>query len=169
MKQNIPSDFFIAKECIYNFPPFQVSSPIPYEDNAEYGACTFILNNRLIHFRTAKITPTKTGQFVTLWKRTGNSPIQPFDVNDSFDFFIINVKSNNHRGQFIFSKNILLKKGIISQNQKGGKRAIRVYPPWDQTTNSQAIKTQKWQLDYFLDMSSNIEIDFLKAKKLYDL
>jgi len=40
-------------------------------ESAEYCAYTFDLNNRRITFRLAKITPTKIGQFVTLWKRIG--------------------------------------------------------------------------------------------------
>ena len=166
MNHNIPSDFFIAKERIYNSIPFQGSDPIPYEDNAEYGACTFILNDHSIHFRIAKITPTKIGQFVTLWKRVDNNPIQPFDFNDPFEFFIISVRKDHQIGQFIFSKDLLVTKGVISKNNKNGKRAIRVYPPWDQTQNPQATRTQKWQLDYFINLSSSHEIDSLKIKKL---
>ncbi|RYE38879.1 MAG: MepB domain containing protein, partial [Sphingobacteriales bacterium] len=38
---------------------------------------------------------------------------------------------------------------ILSGNGKNGKRGFRVYPPWDLTENSQARKTQQWQLEYF--------------------
>lgn len=168
MNQNIPSDFFIAYKRIYNLKPFQCSYPVSYKENSDYGACTFVLNGRSIQFRTAKITPTKTGQFVTLWKRIGNNPIQSFDYDDDFDLFVISVSKDNHTGQFIFSKAILYAKDIISKNNIGGKRAIRVYPPWDKTTSPQATRTQKWQLDYFLDLSSQ-NIDLAKASQLYGL
>jgi hypothetical protein len=30
---------------------------------------------------------------------------------------------------------------------------IRVYPIWDKPTSKQALKTQLWQLSYFVNMS----------------
>jgi len=50
---------------------------------------------------------------------------------------------------------------------KGGKRARRVYPPWDTALNRQAQKTQKCQVEHFLDMSQNNEIDFSRVQMLY--
>ena len=115
----------------------------------------------------SKITPTKIGQFVTLWKRFGKGPIQPYDISDSVDFFIINTRKDDHCGQFIFPKSVLCQHDIFSINGHGGKRAIRVYPPWDIVENRQAEKTQKWQVAYFLDMPKNNEIDLNRAKMLY--
>lgn len=40
--------------------------------SSEYGACRLGLDDYTIVFRVAKTTPTKIGQFVTIWKR----PIQ---------------------------------------------------------------------------------------------
>ncbi len=118
-------------------------------------------------FRQAKITPTKIGQFVTLWKRNSiKNVIEPFEVSDDIDLFVINVKTENRFGQFVFPKSILIEKGIITV-KKEGKRAIRVYPKWDLTENKQAIKTQKWQLDYFLDIPINRNLDINKAEFLY--
>lgn len=51
-----------------------------------------------------------------------------------------------------FQKNVLLQRDIVSDQGKGGKRAIRVYPPWDKPTSNQAQKTQQWQLEYFLEV-----------------
>jgi hypothetical protein len=42
-----------------------------------------------------------------------------------------------------------------------------VYPPWDVAVNKQAKKTQKWQLEYFLEVPKNSEIDLTRAKLLY--
>ncbi|MFQ6421766.1 MULTISPECIES: MepB family protein [unclassified Bacillus (in: firmicutes)] len=50
-----------------------------------------------------------------------------------------------------------------------GKRAIRVYPPWDKTTSRQAQKTQAWQLEYFLEIPVNRPIDCVRAQMLYSL
>jgi hypothetical protein len=61
----------------------------------------------------------------------------------------------------------LFSKGVFSGNNKDGKRAIRVYPPWDVTTSKQAQQTQQWQLKYFLEIPAANEIDLTLAKRLY--
>lgn len=121
-------------------------------ESQEYEACSFELGPYSIKYRKAKITPTKVGQFVTFWKRNGKGPILPYDGEDPFDFFIVGTHTHMHSGQFIFPKRLLLEKKILSQNGKGGKRAIRIYPPWDVTTSSQAKQTQKWQFPYFFKL-----------------
>ncbi|HLF51966.1 MepB family protein [Flavobacterium sp.] len=163
----IHSDLIAAKELVYDICNFDCTQPLKEAESAEYGAYEFGLNGQSVKFRTAKITPTKTGQFVTLWKRNGKGPIQPYDVSDSVDLFIISTRKDNFFGQFIFPKSILCEQGIISNNAKEGKRAIRVYPPWDITTSKQAQKTQKWQLDYFLEIPDNGIIDIDRSKMLY--
>ena len=56
---------------------------------------------------------------------------------------------------------------IVSTDLIKGKRAIRVYPPWDEVTSKQAQKTQKWQLDYFIDITTNEKLDLECTKALY--
>ena len=136
-------------------------------EGKEYMAYEFKINQLFVKYREAKITPTKIGQFVTLWKRNKKGPIEPFEVSDNIDLFIISTRKGKQFGQFIFPKSILHKMGILSDKNKEGKRAIRVYPPWDQAENKQAIKTQQWQLNYFLELSSNTAIDFTKVNKLF--
>ena len=118
-------------------------------ENKEYGACDFILNNKKVKFRIAKITPKKIGQFVALYKRNKEGITCPYNDSDDFDLLIIHVQSNANSGQFIFPKNILIQKGIIAENGVGGKRAFRVYPSWDLVNNNQALQSQQWQLNYF--------------------
>ena len=131
-------------------------------ESQEYGACTFTLNNQLITFRVAKITPTKIGQFVTLWKRAGNGPIMPFDMADPIDLFIISVRYEHHFGQFVFPKELLWQKGFVSKDGIGGKRAMRVYPPWNITDSPQAKKTQAWQLQYFVEIQPILDVITIK-------
>ena len=64
------------KNHVYIPNGFKCSEPIMDAESAEYGACTFTLNDLSIRFRIAKITPTKVGQFVTLWERIVRSFIQ---------------------------------------------------------------------------------------------
>lgn len=47
--------------------------------------------------------------------------------------------------------------------------AIRVYPSWDKPTSKQAIDTQKWQLPYFVDMSTLNQTSIDKIIELYSL
>ena len=57
-----------------------------------------------IQHRVSKITPTKNGQFVTLWKRNQNGITEPFDINDEIDFIIITVKKWRKPWAIYFSK-----------------------------------------------------------------
>lgn len=138
-------------------------------ESEEYAASEFKMNDLNIKFRVANITPTKIGQFVTIWKRIGSGPIQPFDMTDPFDLVVISVRTSEHFGQFVFPKLVLYEKGIVSKDGKGGKRAIRVYPPWDMTDNKQAIKTQKWQVPYFFEIAPNGKADVSRVRKLFFL
>jgi hypothetical protein len=152
---------------IYNKLNFEVSDYQNELESQEYDACRFKLNGLLIISRTAKITPKKIGQFVTFWKRPNQGEIAPLDDTDNFDFYIINVSSKIRIGQFVFPKSILIKKGIISTEKKEGKRGFRVYPSWDLPLSKQAQKTQKWQLDYFYEISDSNELE--KVVALYKI
>ena len=146
---------------------FKLANFFIEKESQEYGACRFEINGLLVIGRNAKITSKKIGQFVTVWKRDGKGTTQPFDILDKFDFFVINIQSDDFFGQFVFPKSILIKEGIISSNSKNGKRGFWLYPPWDKPKNKQAEKTQKWQLKYFLSIDDNETIDIKRAKLLY--
>ncbi len=151
----------IYDKCSLNISDFKIET-----ESKAYNACQFQLNGLNILSRNAKITPKKAGQFVTFWKRKGNGPIAPFDENDQIDFYIVNVRTENEFGQFVFPKSILIKKGIISTKKKEGKRAFRVYPNWDTVKNKQAERTQKWQLNYFYQINSSTDLQ--KVNELYN-
>ncbi len=70
---------------------------------------------------------------------------------------MVKVQRNKREGLFTIPKETLIQQGIISTSIKEGKRAFRVYPIWDETTNKQAAKSQKWQLDFFIEISEEIE------------
>ncbi|MDI6034725.1 MepB family protein [Flavobacterium sp. LB2P84] len=165
----IPENLIETKELVFDKCGFELRNLEIEKESTEYSACKFDLNTVKILFRVSKITPTKIGQFVTFWKRSENGPIEPYAVSDAIDFFIINTKSNDKFGQFIFPKSVLSQQGIISTNLKEGKRGIRVYPPWDLTMSKQAQKTQKWQLECFLEIPLNKSVNLDRAKKLYGI
>jgi hypothetical protein len=157
----------IAKELVYDKCGFILTSPRLDAESKAYGACSFELNGKTVQYRVAKITPTKTGQFVTIWKRNSDGITEPFSISDDIDFIIISTRSACNFGQFIFPKSVLANKGIITQNSKAGKRGIRVYPPWDITTNKQAQQTQIWQTKYFLTIKEDEPIDLDLINKLF--
>jgi len=164
---SIQSDLKIVKELVYDKCGFDLTNLKQNLESAEYGAYSFELKGRTIQYRVSKITPTKTGQFVTIWKRNKDGITEPFDISDDIDFIIITSKSGDNFGQFIFPKSVLADNGIITRNGKEGKRGIRVYPPWDIAKNKQAIKTQSWQTKYFLTIKNYNSTDLDLTKKLF--
>jgi hypothetical protein len=121
----------IVKELVYDKCNFGFTNWEPHFESTKYAACSFTLQDKLIEYRVSKITSTKIGQFVIIWKRNKKGITTPFDIQDDLDFIIITSKSGHHLGQFIFPKEVLANQGIISANGKEGKRGIRVYRIWD--------------------------------------
>src|SRR5690554_7858990 len=101
------------------------------KESQEYCAHDFRLGERKVKFRTARITATKTGQFVAIWKRNEAGITEPLDSSDTIDFLIIATKKESAFGCFIFPKAVLLEKKIMSNSGSSGKRGMRVYPTWD--------------------------------------
>ncbi len=142
--------------------------PLFEAESSEYGACRFGLADYSVAFRVAKTTPTKVGQFVTTWKRPKSGDhILPLDDNDEVDFLIVSVFDETHRRQFIFSKRLMIKKGIMSIRGRGGKLAFRVYPPWTNPRAKAAIKTQSWQLKHFLPIKQDGTADSRQVHQLF--
>ncbi|MES2691607.1 MAG: MepB family protein [Bacteroidota bacterium] len=166
-KETLHDNFYTIKKNVYDPCGLTVAQLNAESESREYGACTFKLNEKKIVFRVSRITPAKTGQFVTIWKRNHEGITEPFSENDEFDFVVISSRRDDHFGQFVFSKQVLIEKGIITSNQKEGKRGIRVYPPWDKPTSRQAEKTQAWQTVYFLPVPDDGTADLALARKLY--
>jgi len=164
MKREEPSNIVIdsfqeLKQRIFDVNSFQVTEPEPEKESQAYDACRFEINQLKVVYRSAKITPTKIGQFVTLWKRISNGPIQPYDCEDLIDIVIINAQAGHNLGQFVFPKSVLLEKGIFSTGTKEGKRGFRVYPPWDRATSPQAIEHRPGSCHiFFLTASPLISI-----------
>lgn len=165
-ENSLSTDLKFAKALVYDKCGFAMTNLKLNSEGEAYGACTFQLNANKIEYRVSKITPTKTGQFVAIWKRNMAGITAPFHVLDDIDFFIITSKNCDNFGQFIFPKSVLAAKGIISTKDKGGKRGIRVYPPWDIVTNKQAERSQKWQTQYFLTIKDDKSIDLSLIKRL---
>lgn len=165
----IANDLITAKELVYDKCGLDVTAVKAATESTEYAACSCSIGGMPILHRSAKITPKKIGQFVTLWKRNSKGITEPFSCSDAFYYIIISAKSGDNFGQFIFPKSVLLEKGMVSGNGKEGKRGIRVYPPWDKPTSKQAEKTQQWQIQYFLEIKEDQTTDLERAKRLFGI
>ncbi len=120
------------------------------KESIEYKACHFKCKQKKIIFRRAKVTPKKVGQFVTLWKRNTNGPIQPYTTKDPIDLCIIELIDKNKIGYFFFDKHVLDENGILAGKYKG-KLGFRIYPKWMKPENKQALATQRWQMPHFYE------------------
>ncbi|WP_338674325.1 MepB family protein [Streptomyces sp. SCSIO 30461] len=161
------NDLLAAKALVYDPSGFVCSLPAPEPESAEYAACSFALDDRSVRFRAAKTTPAKAGQFVTVWQRSEEGPIRPFDADDGVDLFVISSRDGDGFGQFVFPCRVLCERNIVSGEGSGGKRGFRVYPPWVTAANRQARSTQAWQVDYFLDLGQDGPADPTLAHALY--
>ncbi|WP_330231719.1 MepB family protein [Nocardia sp. NBC_00508] len=137
--------------------------------NAEYGAFFSRVGRGSVRYRVGKLTPAKVGLFVTVWRRAADGSTEPFAAEDGDDLLVITAREGLRFGQFVFPRTALVEHGIVSLAGRGGKRGFRVYPPWSATQNSQAMRSQKWQCDYFLDLDDAQEVDLQKASRLYDM
>ncbi|MFF3624913.1 MepB family protein [Streptomyces sp. NPDC002467] len=160
-------DLLAAKALVYDPSGFTCSVPVPEPESAEYGACAYTLDGRTVRFRVAKTTPTKVGQFVTVWQRSEQGPIRPFDADDGVDLFVVSSRDDDGFGQFVFPREVLCERDIVSRNGSGGKRGFRVYPPWVTTTSRQAHGTQAWQVNYFFALGQEGPADLASAHALY--
>ena len=147
---------------------FSIQNIVIEKECLEYKGYQFEYNNKKFLFRKSKTTPTKKGQFVTVWKRTPAGPIAPFDQNDAIDFVIILSESPNFSGFFIFSAKVLLAQAIFSTKEKEGKRAFRVYLPNEKLESKQALKTQQWQADFFIEKIAIDCFDLEQVQKLLE-
>ncbi|KIA92605.1 hypothetical protein OC25_16320 [Pedobacter kyungheensis] len=163
---DIPPVLLAAIKNCYHPSGYQIKNYQKEPESQEYYAATFELNELKIKHRQAKITPAKTGQFVTIWKRSEKGITEPFDASDDFDLLIISVCNGELQGQFIFPKKVLIAQKIVTQDKNTGKRGIRVYPPWDMVSSKQALKSQQWQTSYFLFVSNQHPLAISSAKKL---
>ncbi|MFG2990423.1 MepB family protein [Streptomyces sp. NPDC048257] len=169
----VHADLVAAKALVYDPCGFTCSQPVPEAEGAEYAAHTFTLDGLAVRFRSARTTPTKAGQFVTVWKRSPAGPIAPFDAADPVDLFVIGTRDGQRFGQFVLPLEALRRHGVVSTDGSGGKRAFRIYPPWVTTTNRQAGAAQAWQLEHFLrldgggDGNGDGPVDLARARELY--
>lgn len=142
-----------------------------------YQSLRFALQNETsIRQRLGHKTPTKAGYFVVAWQKGIDTKTNiPYSYDESPDLFIVSILDDDDdafQGQFVFPRTILQQQNILSSPSSSGKMAFRVYPPWCDELNKQALKTQQWQTEFFihLPLATTIEQqDIDKIKQLYSI
>lgn len=147
----------------------EFSGAVTEATNSEYGAIVAEIGCGTARFRVGKVTPTKVGLFVTVWRRAGDGSTEPFAAEDGTDVLVVTVREGKRFGEFVFPTSALAEHGIVSTAGRGGKRGFRVYPPWSVTATGQASRSQAWQCEFFLDLHDARRIDLVRARRLYDL
>lgn len=161
-----PDSFGVTQSKVFEPLGLVAGAWRPEPESNAYAVGVFELNGAEVRYRDARTTPKKAGQFVTLWVRSPTGPIRPFDLADPVALFIVSVRAEEGFGQFVLPKRVLQREGVVSVGGIGGKRALRVYPPWDTAPSRQAEWSQAWQGVYFLDLGRR-GIDLPRAKALY--
>jgi hypothetical protein len=164
---NVHPELLLTKSLMFDRIGLSCSAAVAETESAEYGAYALTINGRSARFRVAKTTPTKVGLFVTVWQRSEAGPIRPFDCEDGVDLVIITARQTPYFGHFVFPQSELITRGVMSRKQIGGKRALRVYPPWVSTTSPQARATQRWQVEFFLHLDETAGFDEERARLLF--
>lgn len=131
-----------------------ISSMQMMSEKNEYNACTFMLGDKRVIYREAKVTPKKIGLFVAIWKRNDTRVTVPYHVDDEFGYMMIAVKTDTEIGYFLYSKEVLGNLGIISTDVKEGKCGMRIYPTLEEGMNKQALKTYYSQLSSYHNLLS---------------
>lgn len=135
--------------------------------NEKYESFNFQFDGIKFKSRLAKKTPKKAGYFFAIWCKDDTYNNRPFNTKEFEDKLIVNILDKSKKGIFVFPKNLLADKRIISTEESRGKMAMRVYPSWENKLNKTAYKTQQWQIEYFIDFSSGFDED--RVKELYSL
>ncbi|HDL0563398.1 TPA: MepB family protein [Staphylococcus aureus] len=119
--------------------------------NQDYEALTFSFKEETYQSRLAKKTPTKAAYFVTCWTKDENNCNQPYSKEAFVDYLMIIVIDEELSGYFLFPRELLVEKGILTTFEHKGKMAFRVYPKWCNQLNKRTEQTQNWQCKYFFE------------------
>ena len=128
--------------------------PDPHPEARAYAGCSFRLGGGPgtglnVVFRSAKVTPTKAGLFVTLWLRDAEGATRPYTPEDGVDEFWVLAETSGGTGHFRFPAGALARHGVLGTDAKPGKRGFRLYTPWDTDLNAGATKAWAWQRGFF--------------------
>lgn len=141
---------------------FSVKNLKEEPQNEAYEGCLFSIDACTFRSRLAKKTPKKKGYFVVFWEKDVKNKNQAYAVEKSPDIMVITIIDGDKCGQFLFPKEVLRKQGILRNGESKGKMGVRVYPIWETDLNPSALKTQKWQIPYFIAFNQGIKTEDLQ-------
>jgi len=133
------------------------------DQNQEYEGFVLTRDDRTYRSRLARKTPRKNGYFTVFWRKGEDDRNRPYTLDECTDRLVITVLDQGKKGQFVFSKEVMTSKGIVTTDSSKGKMAMRVYPDWVTGLNPTAKKTQAWQSEYFMDMSEEIDGNLIRS------
>lgn len=131
--------------------------------NQEYEGFVLTLDDWTYRSRRARKTPNKKGYFTVFWRKGDDDRNRPYTLEESTDRLIITVLDQGKKGQFVFPKEVMASKGIVTTGSSKGKMAMRVYPDWVTGLNETARKTQAWQSEYFMDLSGDVDGNLIRS------
>jgi hypothetical protein len=123
------------------------------EQNSDYESGVVRIGNEQWRVRTARITRTKPGAFVAVWKRNEGGSTRPFTADESMSGLLVFVEEQERFGVFQFTPAHLISLGYVSSDLHPGKRGFRVYPAWCTHLNPQASRSQRAQAASFAELS----------------
>jgi hypothetical protein len=124
------------------------------EQNSDYESGVALIGDERWRIRTARVTATKPGAFVAVWKRSEGGETRPFRMDESLTGLLVFVVERNRFGVFRFTAAQLVSLGYVTSELHAGKRGFRVYPAWCSGLNSQATRTQRAQAAAFFEQTS---------------
>jgi hypothetical protein len=160
-------DLIEVKRSVFDPLGLECSLPRPESANAEYGAFLLCVGDRHVRSRVARVTPTKSGLFVAVWRRAPDRSTQPHDSEEGIEVLAISVREGEHFGLFVFPRDALIVHGIVSVAGVGGKRGFRLYPPWSAVESRQARQTQQWQVEYYIGLDGGGTANRTLARSLW--
>ena len=123
------------------------------EQNSDYESGVALIGTEQWRIRTARITPTKPGAFVAVWKRGEGGSTRPFTSNEALSGLLVFAEEEERFGVFRFTAMHLLSLGYITSASHPGKRGFRVYPSWSSELNPQASRAKRAQAPAFTELS----------------
>ena len=131
--------------------PLQI---LPEEQGSDYESGHVLLDSGKWRIRSARVTPTKPGAFVAIWRRSPSGSTEPFDSSDECEGLMVFVSEAERFGVFTFTREHLVDLGVFQSARAPGKRGFRVYPSWCTHLNTQAVRTQRAHASAFADLSA---------------
>lgn len=131
----------------------EVERPQPEQQRGDYESGIVGIGSQLWRIRTARVTPTKPGAFVAVWRRDERGETRPFGSDDPADGLLLFVPDGDRFGFFRFTALHLERLGVTSSSTSPGKRGFRVYPSWSEVVNRQATQTQNTQASAFIRLA----------------